>query len=498
MKDIKSKLISAEQASKLIKNNSRLGILTVGPRSYPAELCKALERRFVSEGRPKGIEVIFNLSYGEEKGEGIDRFGHQGMVKRFIGSDYSFSPRISRLISKNSVQAYCFPSSVISEMFSAGAHNKPGVISKLGIGSFVDPRLQGGRLNPCSEEGLVEHLVFREEEWLFFKNHPLDAVILKAEAMDEEGNLLFYSPAAKSEAANLASAARKNGGLVIAEVKRIVERVRWEMSLPAFLFDYYVLAKDESKRRDKIKSSQLLNLSQEWEIIAGRVTKEIEEENKVFLSKRLRAMLPKIASSGKKFKIIADWFDPWEAEGELGEEERNIVFLDYLPHFCDTGLLDLAIVPFNQIDGSGNVNSSKKGHKIIGCNHLLEVCQNSKKVIFCGTFTPNGYSLNLQEGELRIIKDGRLTSFVPQVEQITFSSEQAFKYGQEVMYITERAVFSLHDESLVLLEIAPGVNLWQDVIQKMECEVIISPQLKLMDSSLFVKKKDLGQLSQIG
>lgn len=491
---LEQRIISSEQAGRLIKNNWTVGLLSPEPCSFPSTICKALERRFVSEGEPRELTLLFNIGYGEIKGDGIDRFGHRGMVKKLIGADYSFASKINRLITKNNLQAYSFPSAVMSEMFRSLADGGPGVISKIGIGSFVDPRHQGGRLNLCSEETMVENVVFQDGEWLFYKPIALDVVIIRAEAVNQKGDLFFRSWSAKNEALYLAAGARRNKGLVIAEVKEIVDEGEQGLLLPSFLVDYIVVDKGHEDSNKIFNPTYSAGTSREWEVIAGRVAREIEMDSNVFIEKRLKNLAWKLVSGGKDFNLITDWFD----SQVLQSGSRGNVSLNCLSSFSVSGLLDLAILPFNQIDGEGNVNVSKSGHRIVGCGRFPELCQNSKKLVFCGVFTADGCSIALQGGKLSIIKDGRSNRFVSRVEQIAFNSEIALRQGLEVIYITERAVFKLNDEGLVLTEIAPGVNLWRDVLNKMGCEVVISPQLKLMDARLLLAEKDGAVLGELG
>lgn len=490
---LKEKTISEEQVGRLIKNNWTIGLLSSEPCSFPVAVSRALEKRFVSEGAPRELTVLFNRGYGEIKGEGIDSFGHLGMIKRLVGADYSFSPKINRLIIQNALQAYSFPAAVISKLIIT-AGESPGVITKLGIGSFVDPRIQGGRLNVCSEEGLVENVVFRDEEWLFYQSVYLNAAIIRAESANLRGDLFFGSWSVQNEAAGLVLSAKKNRGLVIAEVKEIVETKETGIRLPFFLIDYYIPDKNPSKRSNHNSGSSVSRLNPEWAVIFGRVVQELKEENKIFLERRLKTAIKTVLSSRGKINLFTDESNLLN----LDEKIDSRFVLDNLTQFSYSGLLDLAILPFNQIDGQGNVNLSKYGHRITGCGRVIEVCQNSSKLIFCGSFTADGCSISLQGGRLSIIKDGRSNRFVSQVEQLVFASEYALKQGIEVMYITERAVFKLEEEGLVLIEIAPGVNLWRDILNKMGCEVVISSRLKLMDAKLFVEPSQTKELAVLG
>ena len=504
------KLITKEEAVQLVKDGDFIGMTGFVGNDHPETLTAALEESFLANGHPCNMTIKFSAGIGDGKTLGSNHFGNPGMLKRIIGGHYGLAPRLGALVNDNQVEAYNLPQGIVTHMYRAAAGKKPGVLSKVGLGTFVDPRVEGGRLNTKTHEDIVKVMEIEGEEYLFYKAFPLDVALIRASTADENGNLTMEREAVYMEAISIAGAAKAKNGIVIAEVERIAAKGTLDpkmVKVPGLLVDYVVVGDpDKFKQTNgeyynpaytgelKIPLSAIPPMAlDERKVIARRAAMELVPNCKANLGIGVPEGVASVAAEEGVGHLLtmtveAGGFGGVPAGGgSFGATINAEAMLDhtYMFDFYDGGNLDITCLGIAQVDSEGNLNVSKFGPKVVGCGGFINISQNAKKVVFCGTLTAGGLKVAVTDGKLVIAKEGKAKKFIPEVEQVTFSGKYARSIQQPVLYITERAVFRLEQSGLVLTEIAPGVDLERDVLAQVDAKVIVSPNLRLMDARIF-------------
>ncbi len=507
---MKSKIINLENAIKKIKNGSVVAVGGFIGSGHPEAITSEIERYFLQYGTPNNLKLIYAAGQGDSKDKGLNHFGHKGLVSKIIGGHWALSPKLQKLAVNNEVEAYNIPQGIISHMYRDIAAGKPGTISKVGLQTFVDPRLGGGKLNEITKEDIVSVINIENKEYLFYKSIPIDVAILRATYADEEGNATFDKEAAILDATSMAQAAKNSGGIVILQVENVVSKGSLDprkVKIPGIYVDAIVISKPEEHMQTfaqlynpaysgeiklPVNSLETLPLD-ERKIIARRAAMELKPDSIINLGIGMPEGISIIANE----EGIGDQMTLTIESGPIGGVPANglnfgaslnpVSILDQSNQFdfYDGGGLDLAFLGLAQCDKKGNINVSKFGTKIAGCGGFINITQNSKKVVYCGTFTASGLKVQVFNGQLNIINEGKVKKFIDQVEQITFSGEYAVKTKQEVLYITERAVFKLGKKGLILEEIAPGIDIEKDILRNMTFKPIISENLRVMDEIIF-------------
>ncbi len=498
-----SKLIAKTDAVKLIKDGDAIGVAGFVGNGHPETLTAALEARYLAEGRPRNLTIMFSAGIGDGKNRGTNHFGFEGMVKRAVGGHYGLAPMLGKLVTENKVEAYNLPQGVVAHMFREAAGRKAGVLTKIGLGTYVDPRIEGGKLNSVTTEDIVRVMNIDGEEWLFYKSIPLNVALIRGSTADENGNLTMEREAVYTEAISIAQAARANGGIVIAEVERIAARGTLDPKLvkvPGILVDAIVIGD-----KDKFNQTygEYYNPSYTGELKAPvGATKPIPfDERKIIVRRAAMELtpnslvnlgigMPEGVSAVAAEEGFSDAMTLTVEGGAIGGIPAGglsfgascnadaMIDQTYQFDFYDGGYLDLTCLGMAQADSTGNVNVSKFGPKVVGCGGFINISQSAKKVVFCGTLTASGLKIAIHDGKLEIVSEGKAKKFVPQVEQVTFSGLYARSINQPVLYVTERAVFQLTKEGVVLTEIAPGIDLKTQVLDQMDCKVGVSPDLE--------------------
>ncbi len=505
------KFLTAEEAIEQIHDGANVvtgGFVGLG---VPEEVEIALKEKFLQTGCPKDLTLIYAAGQGDGGERGLNHLGHEGLVKKVIGGHWGLAPKLGRLAMEDKIEAYNLPQGVISHMFRDIAAGKPGTITHVGLKTFVDPRLEGGRINPSTKKDIVEVIELDEKEYLRYKHFDIDFAFLRGSYADENGNIVLSEEAVPLESTAIAAACKNSGGKVIVQVKEVVKSGSLDpklVKIPGIYVDTIVVAKSKENHMqtylEQYNASFAGNLTapdnsfkalglNERKIIGRRAAMELEPNSIV----NLGIGVPEaVANVAKEEGVIEEMVLTVEA-GPIGgipasgmnfgasTNPEAIIDQPYQFDFYDGGGLDLAFLGLAQCDKEGNINVSKFGPKVAGCGGFINITQNAKKVIYCGTFTAGGLKVQAEDGKLNILNEGKIKKMIETVEQVTFSGAHAVEQGQPVLYITERAVFELTKEGMVLKEIAPGVRLEEDVLAHMDFEPIVPENLPLMDERIF-------------
>lgn len=505
--------ISAKEVAKKIKNNSVVatgGFVGIG---VAEEILTEIENYYLENKRPTNLTLIYAAGQGDGKDKGLNHLAHEGMVSKVIGGHWGLAPKLGTLALENKIQGYNLPQGVISHMFRDIASGKKGTISKIGIGTFVDPQLQGGKVNEVTTEEIVKDISIEGERYLYFKApSKIDFAILRGTLSDEDGNISLEKEALTLESLALAMATRNSGGKIAVQVEKKVKNGSINpklVGIPSIFVDYVVVCSDAKYHHQTfgteydetfVNSSILVNdlkkksALDERKIIARRCAMFLSKDDKILnYGIGMPERIAEVLKDGNQEHLFTPTVEPGAIGGtpagglSFGASVTPQAIIDqpYQFDFYDGGGLDVAFLGLAQCDSSGDINVSKFGPKIAGCGGFINISQNAKKVVFCGTFTAGGLEIEIKDDQIKIITEGKNKKFIKKVEQITFSSKTANLNNQPVYYVTERAVFKLSKDGLELIEIAPGIDLEKDVLKNMEFKPIISPELKLMDKRIF-------------
>jgi propionate CoA-transferase len=512
--------MSPAEAVKLIKDGDMVGVGGFIGMCHPQELSIAIEDSFLETGHPRDLGIVFSAGIGDGTDQhGMNHLGHEGLLRRVVAGHWNLIPKIQRLVLDNKAEGYNLPLGTISQLFREIAGNRPGVITKIGLKTFVDPRLEGAKMNDRTREAedLVTLMEIDGEEWLRYKSFPVDVAILRGTYADEDGNISMDREAAVLDNLAIAEAAKNCGGKVIVQVEKVVKNGQLkakDVVIPGILVDAVIIGKPENHWQTyqahykpefsgeaQIPTSAIdpmpLNARK---IISRRAAMELKDDAVLNLGIGMPEGIANVANEeglpGLQMTVEAGGIGGVPNSGTaFGSVTNPAAIIDEpaMFDFYDGGGLDEAFLGLAECDEFGNINVSRFGPRIAGCGGFINITQTAPIVVFCGTFTAKGVKQHCEDGKLVIDQEGQVKKFKKSVEQITFASEYAKQTGQKVLYITERAVFELRDGVFTLVEIAPGMDLQKDILDQMEFTPAIAEDLKEMDSRLF-KEEVMGLL----
>ncbi len=507
----KVSIITAQEAASMVSDNMMVTASGFVASDMPEALTKALEARFLETGSPKNLTLFYAAAQGNRDGSGADHFAHEGMTKRVIGGHWNMVPNLGKLVLENKIEGYNLPQGTLSQLYRDIAGHRIGTITHVGLNTFADPRIEGGKLNSISTDDLVEVVNILGEEKLLYKAFPIDIGFIRGTYADENGNITMEHEVASLEATSIAQAVKNSGGKVIVQVEKVVENGCLDPKLvkvPGIYVDAVVVCEDPKDHeqcvgceydgsmtgdfRVPLSSLQYPKLSAK-KVIGRRAAMELKENSVV----NLGIGIPEYISMVANEEGIGDYMTLTVEAGPIGGVPQGgpkfggsvnaeaILDQPYQFDFYDGGGVDYAFLGLAQADQDGNINVSKFGPRIAGCGGFVNITQNAKRVFFCGTFTAGGLAVEFENGSLKIVKEGREKKFIDHVEQITFSGAYANKTGQPVLYITERAVFELRADGVYLTEVAPGIDIQTQIIDLMGFVPKMDGQPKLMDARIF-------------
>jgi propionate CoA-transferase len=508
---MKNKVVSAAEALAIVRDGDTVAISGFVGSGTPEQLICALEERFLASGSPRELTLVFAAAPGDGKDRGLNRLAHPGLVKRAIGGHWSLVPKLSALAVSNQIEAYNLPLGTISHLFRDIAAHRAGALTRVGLRTFVDPRLEGGKINACTREDLVRLMTIDGEEWLFYKAFPITVALIRGTTADLAGNITMEREALTLDNLALAMAARNSNGFVIAQVERIAAEGALhprQVVVPGVLVDCVVVSAPENHQQTygtnyspafagefKVPLGSLAALpDDERRIIARRCAFELPMGGVVNLGIGMPEGVASIANEERVLDYVTLTAEPGVIGGvpQSGLDFGAAVNTDAVIQqsqqfdFYDGGGLDMACLGMAQVDGEGNVNVSRFGSRLAGAGGFINISQNARKLVFAGTFTTGGLEVAVEESGLRIVREGRSRKFIQRVDQVTFNGSYAADCGQAVLYVTERCVFRRTREGMELAEVAPGIDIERDIVAHMDFTPIIrNPQP--MDARIFLR-----------
>jgi len=500
------KIIDKGVIGSLIKDNATVAVGGAGAgHAVPDEILRAIGDYYKVNNHPKNLTTIHPCGIGDNDTLGMNHLALEGLVETNIGGFYGNAPKMTELAVSNKIKAYNLPQGVLSHLMRETAAGSPGVLTHVGLNTFVDPRLEGGKINEITTKDLVQVVTINDKEYLFYQAQPIDVAIIRGTSIDLDGNITMEEEVGSFAMLSIAQAAKVNGGIVIAQVKNVKHEhfAPGQVKIPGVLVDYVIEAPNQLMtfisgfepalvRRDVPYETEELNLEGVKRIVNRRAALELRKNAFVNLGYGMSDGVPIVAQQENIATELNFMIEQGAIAGipttglNFGAMYNPSAIIDdgYQFDFFQGGGLDISFLGFAEIDQNGNINSSRFGNVLTGCGGSIDISQNAKKVVYCGSFAVKSEQV-ISENGIEISNPGKFKKFVKQVKQVSFSGKYALEKGQQVLYVTERAVFELKKEGLTLIEIANGVNLEKDILSMMEFAPIISQDLKKMDMAIF-------------
>lgn len=514
------KIMTAKEAVKLVQSQKTLCSEGFVGAALAEELLLELQNRYRETGAPKDLTLVYAAGQGDGGERGLNHLGEEGLLAKVIGGHWNLSGKLQKLAMADKIEAYNLPQGVISQMYRDIAAGRP-TISHVGLDTFVDPRLDGGKLNRITKEEMVHLIEIDGQEYLKYDHPRLDYAFIRGTCADERGNISMEKECCNLGVLAIAEAVKNCGGILIAQVEKVVPAKTLDprfVRVPGVLVDVVVPVSNRTNHMQTFgtqhdpalsESASLSNPEQPLEmsirkLIGRRCAMELMKGAVVNLGIGLSEIVAAVAYEERIQDTVTFTIEGGVTGGmvlsgmDFGAAVCPECMLDQAAmfDFYDGGGLDEAFLGMAQCDSLGNINVSKFGSRIAGCGGFIDISQNAKKVVFCGTFTAKGLEVKAENGKLVIVKEGQINKFVKKLQHITFSSERARRSGQEILYITERAVFEMTADGIALTEIAPGIDLNRDVLDHIEFDCAVKKDLKQMDERIFHEER-MGSISLI-
>jgi propionate CoA-transferase len=506
---MKTKVMHVSDALDLIKDGDLVALSAAGEIGWPKYVIYSLEKRYLERKSPGGLTIFSGC------GQEIGRFAHPGFLKRFIASHPKTAPDLLKMAANNEMEGYVLPQGVLQQLYRCSGAKQPGLLTKIGMGTYIDPRQDGGKISGCAKEDIVRVMEIDGEEWLFYKSFPINVSLIRGTTADEFGNVTIEEEALKLEILEIALAAKATQGKVIVQVKHLAAGGNLkakDVVIPGELVDAVVVCEDvDTYHRQTLGAVHNPGFSGEMKVPgqSAFVERSILEGSDIICRRGVYEIFPGavvnlgaglgagVGSAAALEGIVKDITFTVEL-GAVGGTPQTMPHFPasvnpsaFLSHpamfdFYHGGGLDITFLGVAQIDRAGNVNASKFDGVTAGQGGFIDISQSSKKVVFCTYFTAKGLKTSFEGGKLTVHQEGKIPKFVQTVDQITFNGPLAKKQGRTVVVCTERAVFELTEDGLTLTEIAPGADLDRDILAQMEFKPLISDQLKTMDPRIFI------------
>ena len=489
---LQARLATAEEAVALIAPGSTVASGGFVGAAHPEALTAALERRFLATGTPAGLTLVYGAGQGDGRSRGLNHLAHPGLLARCIGGHWGLAPGLGRLALTGQIEAYNFPQGVICQLFRDIAAGRPGCITHVGLGTFIDPLHGGGRLNDRTIEPLVERVELGGRTWLWYHAFPIHVGLLRATAADPWGNLSMAREAIVGEVLPIAQAARNSGGLVIAQVQTLLDEPLppQQVHVPGLFVDRVVVASPEQHDQTfaerfnpnycaatppgdisppssaPVPGTTPFSATPSYPV--GSVPGEAEGATPEPLERRIIA--ERACAELRPGAVVNLGIGMPEGIARVAARQGLLGRVTLTVESGPIGGMPAGGLSFGaaQIDRHGNVNVGRFGTRFAGVGGFVNISQSARRLIFCGTFTAGGLELRLQDGRLKILREGTVRKFVSEVELVTFSAARSREIGQEVLFVTERAVFRLGPAGLQLTEVAPGIEIERDILPQME------------------------------
>lgn len=494
------RVCSADDAVAAIQDSATVVCGGFVGAAHPEALTAALERRFLNHQSPRELTLVYGAGQGDGQSRGLNHLAHEGLITRVIGGHWNLVPSLGRLAIDNKLQAWNFPQGVICQLLRDIAAGRPGCITHVGLGTFIDPIHKGGKLNTITTEDLVERVELNGQTWLFYRSFPIHVGLIRATAADPAGNLSMAEEAVIGEVLPIAQAAHNSGGTVIAQVRQLLDEPLppQQVQVPGILVDHIVVA--DADEHDQTFAEK--HNASYFSAASGNERLPAIEESAPFTARRLIAaracdelqpgdianlgigMPEGIGQEAARRGIYRDFTLTIES-GPIGGVPAGglsfgasaypdaVIDQPALFDFYDGGGLDFAALGAAEVDQHGNVNVSRFGQSIAGVGGFVNISQNAGRLVFCGTMTAGGLETAVTNGTLQILKEGQRRKFVRDVEQISFSGELARSQQRDVLFVTERAVFRLVSDGLELIEVAPGIDIESQILAVMDFRPLI-------------------------
>lgn len=518
-----AKVITVEQAAALIPDDVTICSPIIGLAGWPEEIGRAIAKRYEETAHPRGLTLVCGSAMGNHKDKGPHVIGLEGLITRFIGAHTHGSPNIGALIQNNKILAYCFPQGVVVQQLREIAAKRPGMLTKVGLGTFVDPRIEAGKMNDLTRQApdLNEIVTFAGEEYIWYKPFPIHVGLIRGTKADERGNISMEKEGANLEALQVAQAAKNCGGIVIAQVEYLAKAGTLHaksIQVPGVLVDYIVVAKNPQEFHMQSEGVYYQPAFSGDVVMPLGALPKLPFDERLFILRRaaleltansvvnLGIGIPDRLATVAAHEGVSDMMTLTTEVGAVGGvpagwpnfgmtyNAEAFICHPNMFDWYDGGGIDRAFLGMGEIDKHGNVNVSKFNNRPIGCGGFINITTSSKAVVFCGTFTTGGLKVTAENGKVKILQEGNHRKFLDHVEQITFSGKYAAINKKPILYITERAVFQLIDGEVTLIEIAPGIDLEKDILAHMEFKPRISEALKPMPEEIFYP--EWGKLKQ--